>query len=344
MAVPDSITGLVSWLKADAITGLSDGNNVTTWQDSSAANNDAVSGEVNHPLYQTNVLNSLPIVDFINGTPSPVMNVGAANGLTLPNPFTVFYVGRLTGTQGNRRAITSTTENWLLGPYSSAWQWFSGGFATAGPAVVIGTWIIHAVIQTAGTGTHYVWTIDTAAAPFSAARANPTQLAAPRLSGGVIGEPYQGEFAEVIFYNTNVSNTDRDALAQYLRVKWGGLTPPAPTAPSNLVATTISTTSIGLTWDDNSADETSFRVERSLTGVGGWSTAGTPAADAETFTDTGRTCGTQYFYRVFAVNGAGDSTASNTDDATTTACPPSAGGGRRMGGSGAILKPPRGGR
>lgn len=117
--------------------------------------------------------------------------------------------------------------------------------------------------------------------------------------------------------------------------------PPVPTAPSNLAATALSTTSIGLTWDDNASDETSFRVERSLTGAGSWVTAGTPAADAETFTDTGRICGTQYFYRVFAVNGSGDSTASNTDDATTLACPPPATGGNRMGGSGAIRRPPR---
>lgn len=120
--------------------------------------------------------------------------------------------------------------------------------------------------------------------------------------------------------------------------------PAVPTAPSSLVATTISGSQIDLTWTDNSSDETSFRIERSPNGSTGWASVGTNAAGDNTFSNTGLTCGTQYFYRVFAVNGAGDSTASNTDDATTTACPPSAGGGQRMGGSGAILKPPRGGR
>lgn len=119
-----------------------------------------------------------------------------------------------------------------------------------------------------------------------------------------------------------------------------------PTAPTNLVATAISTTQIDLAWDDNSADETSFRVERSADGVGSWTTVGTPAANAEAFSNTGLICGTEYFYRVFAVNAGGDSLPSNTDSATTDACPPPAPstGGNRMGGSGAIRKPPRTGR
>lgn len=121
--------------------------------------------------------------------------------------------------------------------------------------------------------------------------------------------------------------------------------PPAldpPAAPSSLSATAISTTQIDLTWTDNSSNETSFRVERSPNGSTGWASVGTNAADDNTFSNTGLTCGTQYFYRVFAVNGVGDSTASNTANATTSACPPApSSGGNRMGGSGAIRRPPR---
>jgi hypothetical protein len=113
-----------------------------------------------------------------------------------------------------------------------------------------------------------------------------------------------------------------------------------PDAPTNLTATPISASRIDLAWDDNASDETSQRVERSPNGSTGWVTVGTPAADAETFSNTGLSCGTTYFYRVFAVNGSGDSLPSNTASATTSACPPST-GGNRMGGTGAIRKPPR---
>ena len=113
-----------------------------------------------------------------------------------------------------------------------------------------------------------------------------------------------------------------------------------PAAPANPTATTVSDTAIDVAWD-NVAGETGFRVERSLTGVGGWSdVSGNLPVDTVTYADTGLTCNTQYYYRVFAFNGAGDSPASTVVNATTSACAPS-GGGNRMGGTGAIRKPPR---
>ena len=42
----------------------------------------------------------------------------------------------------------------------------------------------------------------------------------------------------------------------------------APAAPSALAATALSTTQINLTWSDNSANETGFKIERK-TGSGG---------------------------------------------------------------------------
>jgi hypothetical protein len=75
--------------------------------------------------------------------------------------------------------------------------------------------------------------------------------------------------------------------------------------------------------------------------VGAWSdVSGNLGVGVLTYVDTGLTCNTQYFYRVFAFNGSGDSSPSTVVDATTNACTPG-GGGNRMGGSGAIRKPPR---
>lgn len=56
---------LSGWYKADAITGLSDGAAVTSWSDSSGQSNtltQSTSGA--QPSYETNELNSLPIVRF----------------------------------------------------------------------------------------------------------------------------------------------------------------------------------------------------------------------------------------------------------------------------------------
>ena len=93
-------------------------------------------------------------------------------------------------------------------------------------------------------------------------------------------------------------------------------------APTNLAATAASPSQLDLTWQDNSADETEFHVERSPDGSTGWTEISTVTGAAES--DTGLACGTVLHYRVRG-HRHGDSqfsAYSNTADATTQACPP----------------------
>ncbi len=81
--------------------------------------------------------------------------------------------------------------------------------------------------------------------------------------------------------------------------------PPPPGTPTDLVATATSTTAIGLTWTDNSTNESGFEIWRSTTGAGGTFTLlTTTGADATSRNDTGLTTGTQYCYEVRAVGTA----------------------------------------
>lgn len=92
-----------------------------------------------------------------------------------------------------------------------------------------------------------------------------------------------------------------------------------PAAPSGLVATALSDTSIGLAWVDNSDDETGFRLRRSLDGVD-FDTI-TPielGVNVTTYSDTGLTVGTTYYYKVKATGADGGSGYSAVDSATTT--------------------------
>ena len=90
-----------------------------------------------------------------------------------------------------------------------------------------------------------------------------------------------------------------------------------PAAPTGLVATTASSTSIGLTWTDASTNETGFVIERSTTSGSGFTSIATLAADATSYTDTGLSPGTTYYYRVSSANTSGQSTASAEATATT---------------------------
>ncbi|MDI6788226.1 MAG: fibronectin type III domain-containing protein, partial [Planctomycetota bacterium] len=94
-----------------------------------------------------------------------------------------------------------------------------------------------------------------------------------------------------------------------------------PTVPSNLITTTVTSSSIGLQWQDNSTDEASFKIERSTDGVT-YTLRSTLSANTISYTDTALSSNTTYWYRVYASNSGGDSGYSNVISATTLAPPP----------------------
>jgi hypothetical protein len=98
--------------------------------------------------------------------------------------------------------------------------------------------------------------------------------------------------------------------------------PPAPpNAPSSASAKPASSTSVTVTWTDNSGNETAFRVERSEDGGTTWGTATTTGANVTSYTDGGRASEAQVCYRVIASNDVGDSGPSNTSCTTPPAAP-----------------------
>lgn len=97
----------------------------------------------------------------------------------------------------------------------------------------------------------------------------------------------------------------------------GAPPPVGPAAPSNLVATAASTSEIGLTWTDNSTDESSFIIGRSTTNGGPYSDIATVGANVTSFSNGGLSAGTTYYYVVRASNANGDSANSTQASATT---------------------------
>src|SRR6185436_6439139 len=77
-----------------------------------------------------------------------------------------------------------------------------------------------------------------------------------------------------------------------------------PAAPSGLTATAVSSTQINLSWTDNANNESGFRIERK-TGAGGtYAEIATVGANVTSYSNTGLSAGTTYYYRVRAYNGA----------------------------------------
>jgi hypothetical protein len=88
--------------------------------------------------------------------------------------------------------------------------------------------------------------------------------------------------------------------------------PTPPAAPSNLTANASVIGQITLSWTDNSGNETSFRVERSLSATSGFAEIGNLAPNTISFFDSTVGRRITYFYRVRAMNDAGASAYSST--------------------------------
>jgi fibronectin type III domain protein len=92
-----------------------------------------------------------------------------------------------------------------------------------------------------------------------------------------------------------------------------------PAATELTVIATLDT--ITLTWTDV-ADETGYRVERSLDGAAGWVELATTGQDVTIYVNATLSPRTTYSYRIIATNAGGDSAPSNVASATTEARPP----------------------
>ena len=143
-----------------------------------------------------------------------------------------------------------------------------------------------------------------------------------------------GTYAQIATVGANVTTFSSTALnantKYYYRVRAnnaGGNSPYSnavnaitfpnpPAAPGNLTATTSGQNQINLTWVDNSGNETGFKIERK-TAISIYAEIATAGANLTSYSDTGLSAGTQYFYRIRATNVGGQSPYSNEAKATT---------------------------
>ena len=90
-----------------------------------------------------------------------------------------------------------------------------------------------------------------------------------------------------------------------------------PLTPTNFRSTAHTRTSITLAWNDVSANETGYQLQRRRVGVANWSTVVTTAANVTSYVSTARSPATSYDCRIRGVNGVGNSPWSATIRVTT---------------------------
>jgi hypothetical protein len=98
-------------------------------------------------------------------------------------------------------------------------------------------------------------------------------------------------------------------------------------APGGLTATAVSNSQINLNWTDNSGAESEFLISRAGVSGGPYAEIATVSANATSYSDTGLTFGSTYYYRIQAVNDETASAYSNEASATTAIIAPMGGSG-----------------
>ncbi|MCE5326452.1 MAG: PEP-CTERM sorting domain-containing protein [Planctomycetaceae bacterium] len=215
-AVPVTTGGtLVAQWDASAITGLSDGQAVTSWADSSGnGTNAGTSGYGAHgtPIYHTNVQNGLAAVWCSTYGGADIGDWFTFSSIT---PTHVFFVAKddrpyntsqstIMGNSGFHQWDGSGTQIFSYAPASTLWTGkLNGASVTLGAAG-----------SRSGLQQAFVLSIDTSASP----------LATNSMGNDRNGYGYRtwaGDYYEVLLYTGTLTAEEENAIGYYLQDKWG---------------------------------------------------------------------------------------------------------------------------
>lgn len=159
---------------------------------------------------------------------------------------------------------------------------------------------------------YHVYRAATPAGPFT--RLTPTPLPTPSYADttATAGLPYT-YLVRTLKLETAPGGTYQNLSVGAMATLTANAAPTgAPLNPSSLTVTTGGASNAQLSWVDNATDETGYRVERKVNGIGSYTPVASLGAGAVAHTDGGPFVnGSVYYYRVIATGPGGDSLASN---------------------------------
>jgi hypothetical protein len=223
--------GMQVWLQADSITGLTDGQAVSTWSDSSGNGRNATQPTAaNRPVYKTNIKNGKPVVRF-TGTNSQFLTFGQLAALQFDpasQRFTIFVVyfvalgntgsfltWRMTGNGGYQTFTTINAQGIHL-----------RGTTANSPVISTQAWNIGVWVgESNTTGDLYrnsALEVDNAVVGTETPLSTIDVLLGARRSTNNTDTtfPLTGDIAEVIAYNRVLTTDESKKVTQYLKEKY----------------------------------------------------------------------------------------------------------------------------
>ncbi len=252
---PDRINGLKLWLDAgDAATLFTNSNctaggvpannaSISCWKDKSGNAYNAIAG--NAPTYSVNAINGKAVLSF-NGTSNYLDN----STFALSTTASIFAVASPGAGSGFKRII-SNHANFYLGA-GNATNYFSSFY---GNGSSWGTTADHGATGLLDTGKYYILT-SIKDATYDSPYINGSALAARINAMSAFSDGYRvganndtlndfwdGNIGEILIYNTNLSESNRQKVGEYLSNKWA--------IPLNAATKTCDT---GMTFQRTSSD------------------------------------------------------------------------------------------
>jgi autotransporter-associated beta strand protein len=315
-ATPSIVGALQTWFKADAITGVVNGATLSAWSDSSGNGFDA-SAPGAPPTYVTGAINGLPVVRF---------NSANSTCLTFNRPvqddFTIMFVYQ--SSQNNQGTGTAFFQGAGLvdgeqggvvndfGTSLNANGRVIGGTGNPDTSIVSGNGFNngqpHVVTfkRTRSAGAIVLYVDGTQVATGTGGTQSLTAPAQLVLGGVTSGSGYlSGDIAEVQIFNAPIPDSDRIAVENALKCKYGLSGGAAPATPTGL-AGSPGNRQVSLTWTPT-AGATSYNLYRSADRI---SYLLLSNAAVSSVVDFSAVSGQTNYYKVAAVDGCGASANS----------------------------------
>ena len=196
---PREISGLQLWLDAAAISGITDGDAVTTWSDLSDNAYDATQvATTSRPTLRTRVINGLPVVRF-DGT-SDSLEVGTIRDSK--GRVHVFSVGQRLVVQVSGPKYQRVISAWD-GIGNDDWRGSS--------------WTVAAPRDGEGNPVGFGLAVEEFSRPSGVEIDNVTLAMNSRSESHF----FSGDIAEIIVFDRQLNATEQDIVLGYLSDKWG---------------------------------------------------------------------------------------------------------------------------
>lgn len=209
-SVPSDISGLLVWWKTESLVGPSNGNPITSWPDASGNSKTATPNGTAF-IYRTNVINSRAVVEIqADYAPFTSTNLGTAHTVFIVfRPIVGFSDGVLLGgdAAGKYTPYVDSTDIYYRAQLGDSPVNVAHGGLSNNTAYLL---------EVVRSGTSVSFYKNGSQLSTTQTLGANTALAVMQLSGNGGGALVTGQIAEVFFYDSALSTSDRQAMETYV--------------------------------------------------------------------------------------------------------------------------------